>query len=116
MLRVGIHHSRASQLPLQHGGGWQTEPALCSSGSPPKHKAQHLRRMNPLDTGRVCPRWILLEEAGGATHCATGRNNPARCPFSVPLLQHVPTSNMKRVPSEEGNGGAADDKNPSCGI
>lgn len=78
MLRMGIHHSRASRLPLQHRGGWQTEPAFCSSGSPPKHKAQHLRGMSPSASGRVCPRWILLEEAGGAAHCATGRNTPAR--------------------------------------
>lgn len=59
----------------------------------------------------------MLDPAGGGRRGYTlpqaGTTLPEYPTFSVPLLQHVPTSNMKRAPYEEGDSGAADDKNPS---
>lgn len=114
MLRMGIYHSRASQLPLQHGGGWQTEPAFCS---PPNTKHSISEEWAPQKVaGSAHAGSCWRRQEGLHTVPQAGTTLP-RCPtFSVLLLQHVPTSNMERAPCEEGDSGAVDDKNPAVGF
>lgn len=111
--------------------GRQSWLSAALGAEPPKHKAQHLGGTNPSVSGRVCPCQILLAEAGGAAHCATGQEQP--CPTVPPSLLlpalHFnmchPQEGTQKGPScclvasgrwePEGDSGAAD-KNPSCGI
>ena len=110
--KSGVHDS----LSLQSGPARAVPGCLCSmeaagrqsrllaapGADPLKHKARHLGGTKPSASGRVCPRWILLAEAGGAAQC---HRQEQPCPtFSAPSLQHVPPSNTGRAELAAGGG------------
>lgn len=88
----------ASRLPLRHGGGWQTEPAFCSSGSRTSEtQSTTSRRNKPLGERQGLP-MPDPDSRGrrGCTLCHGAGTTLPDCPTfpapACPSLQHVPPS------------------------
>lgn len=126
---AALLHALPSCLCSMEVAAWQTELASCSSRSQTSEtQSTTPRRNEPLGEQQGLPTPDSAREGrGGAAHRATGTTLPRSPTFSAhasPWLQHIP-SQTREGPSSlvasghwepEGDRGAADDKNPSCGI